>query len=544
MELKVWCDGIQRIVCGATESTTCQDVVFALAHATGQTGRFILIEKWKNNERVLAPSDHPILSLSKWGEYSNDVIFVLKKSGDLSSNTSTSTTNNQNRQATPKLSKKSESDLLQKRKRSLNMENIDNHHQQMTKSMSTLNNQMRNQSPQQLFQNVINNNNKNQESSISSHQNIEYLSLTRDVRNTIHHHQRRPSYHHNQMVVESLYGTLGRTKNRPKQPPPYQEAIAKSSLMNGIMFQQQQNGHHSDANTCTTNESLNSSHQMKQQQQSLPISLVSIHNRKIHQNPSEQNRFDENMDQQQLDEVDLVKQKWMEQELIIQRLESEQQLEQELEQVIRDGHNYQAEMREIKMKLADCENEVGRRRDEIYKLMSKIDNKFNTRQNSDEFDSTTENQQHSTMIERLKICIQEKEDKIHNQETDLQVMNDSLEHFDQTLLTKNQIVNELIERIKEANVEGLELQQNVTTTTAANLPPSATVSQIDGDTIADEQQQQRILMAGFINDKRHDNNQTIKLSSSSMTTNRKIPVSLHELGNTVPTKRNPDGIWV
>lgn len=125
-------------------------------------------------------------------------------------------------------------------------------------------------------------------------------------------------------------------------------------------------------------------------------------------------------------------------------------------------------------------------------------------------------------------------------------MNDSLEHFDQTLLTKNQIVNELIERIKEANVEGLELQQNVTTTTAANLPPSATVSQID-DTIADEQQQQqqrRILMAGFINDKRHDNNQTIKLSSSSMTTNRKIPVSLHELGNTVPTKRNPDGIWV
>lgn len=122
-------------------------------------------------------------------------------------------------------------------------------------------------------------------------------------------------------------------------------------------------------------------------------------------------------------------------------------------------------------------------------------------------------------------------------------MNDSLEHFDQTLRNKNQIVNELIERIKEANVEGLELQQNVTTTTAANLPPSATVSQID-DTIADEQQQQRILMAGFINDKRHDNNQTIKLSSSSMTTNRKIPVSLHELGNTVPTKRNPDGIWV
>lgn len=38
MELKVWVEGIQRIVCGVTETTTCQDVVYALAHATGQTG--------------------------------------------------------------------------------------------------------------------------------------------------------------------------------------------------------------------------------------------------------------------------------------------------------------------------------------------------------------------------------------------------------------------------------------------------------------------------------------------------------------------------
>jgi len=58
MELKVWVEGIQRIVCGVTENTTCQDVVYALAHATGKTGRFTLIERWRNNERLLSPQEH------------------------------------------------------------------------------------------------------------------------------------------------------------------------------------------------------------------------------------------------------------------------------------------------------------------------------------------------------------------------------------------------------------------------------------------------------------------------------------------------------
>uniref|UniRef100_A0A0J9YYE4 Ras association domain family member 7 n=1 Tax=Homo sapiens TaxID=9606 RepID=A0A0J9YYE4_HUMAN len=33
MELKVWVDGIQRVVCGVSEQTTCQEVVIALAQA-------------------------------------------------------------------------------------------------------------------------------------------------------------------------------------------------------------------------------------------------------------------------------------------------------------------------------------------------------------------------------------------------------------------------------------------------------------------------------------------------------------------------------
>lgn len=37
-----------------------KDVVFALAHATGKSGRFTLIERWRSNERVLAPNENPL----------------------------------------------------------------------------------------------------------------------------------------------------------------------------------------------------------------------------------------------------------------------------------------------------------------------------------------------------------------------------------------------------------------------------------------------------------------------------------------------------
>ncbi|XP_028603427.2 ras association domain-containing protein 8 [Podarcis muralis] len=81
MELKVWVDGVQRIVCGVTEITTCQEVVIALAQAIGRTGRYTLIEKWRDTERHLAPHENPIISLNKWGQYASDVQLVLRRTG-------------------------------------------------------------------------------------------------------------------------------------------------------------------------------------------------------------------------------------------------------------------------------------------------------------------------------------------------------------------------------------------------------------------------------------------------------------------------------
>ncbi|XP_063072946.1 ras association domain-containing protein 8b isoform X2 [Engraulis encrasicolus] len=81
MELKVWVDGVQRIVCGVTEVTTCQEVVIALAQAIGRTGRYTLIEKWRETERHLAPHENPVASLNKWGQYASDVQLVLQRTG-------------------------------------------------------------------------------------------------------------------------------------------------------------------------------------------------------------------------------------------------------------------------------------------------------------------------------------------------------------------------------------------------------------------------------------------------------------------------------
>lgn len=79
MEMRVWVDGNQRVVCGVKLTTTCQEIVFALAHATQQAGRFTMIEKWRNNERLLSPFEQPLVTLQRWGDHMNEVEFILRK---------------------------------------------------------------------------------------------------------------------------------------------------------------------------------------------------------------------------------------------------------------------------------------------------------------------------------------------------------------------------------------------------------------------------------------------------------------------------------
>lgn len=48
---------------------------------TGRTGRYTLVEKWRDTERHLAPNESPVASLNTWGQYAGDVQLVLHRTG-------------------------------------------------------------------------------------------------------------------------------------------------------------------------------------------------------------------------------------------------------------------------------------------------------------------------------------------------------------------------------------------------------------------------------------------------------------------------------
>ncbi|XP_075871963.1 ras association domain-containing protein 8-like isoform X2 [Nelusetta ayraudi] len=81
MELKVWVEGVARVVCGVSLATSCQDVVVALARATGRTGRYLLVLKLRGAERHLVADDHPVQLLAWLGQSATDVRFVLQRVG-------------------------------------------------------------------------------------------------------------------------------------------------------------------------------------------------------------------------------------------------------------------------------------------------------------------------------------------------------------------------------------------------------------------------------------------------------------------------------
>lgn len=83
-DLRVWVDGVERVVRGAHKDTTCENILLALANATGKLGRFALLEKWRDLERILPREAKPIKCLQMWGKQASEVKFVLKLMKDKS----------------------------------------------------------------------------------------------------------------------------------------------------------------------------------------------------------------------------------------------------------------------------------------------------------------------------------------------------------------------------------------------------------------------------------------------------------------------------
>lgn len=79
--MKVWVEGVVRVVCGLSLNTSCQDVVIALAQAIGQTGRYILIMNLRGTERQLLKDDCPLKEVAQLGQQASDVHFILRRNG-------------------------------------------------------------------------------------------------------------------------------------------------------------------------------------------------------------------------------------------------------------------------------------------------------------------------------------------------------------------------------------------------------------------------------------------------------------------------------
>ena len=58
MDLRVYVDGIARIICDLTRTTTVHDIIIALAQYKGKAGRYSLIERAPDGtQRTLSPNE-------------------------------------------------------------------------------------------------------------------------------------------------------------------------------------------------------------------------------------------------------------------------------------------------------------------------------------------------------------------------------------------------------------------------------------------------------------------------------------------------------
>ncbi|CAF0805586.1 unnamed protein product [Rotaria sp. Silwood1] len=69
MDLRVYVDGVARIICDLTRTTTVHDIIIALAQYKGKTGRYSLIERAPDGtQRTLSPNEftHELINHPDW----------------------------------------------------------------------------------------------------------------------------------------------------------------------------------------------------------------------------------------------------------------------------------------------------------------------------------------------------------------------------------------------------------------------------------------------------------------------------------------------
>jgi len=76
MDLRVYVDGVARIICDLTRTTTVHDIIIALAQYKGKAGRYSLIQRAPDvTQRTLSPNELTCSLI-----HHSDWIYILRQS--------------------------------------------------------------------------------------------------------------------------------------------------------------------------------------------------------------------------------------------------------------------------------------------------------------------------------------------------------------------------------------------------------------------------------------------------------------------------------
>ncbi|XP_050298149.1 ras association domain-containing protein 8 [Anthonomus grandis grandis] len=487
MELKVWVEGIQRIVCGVTESTSCQDVVFALAHATGKSGRFTLIERWRNNERQLAPQENPMKILLKWGEYSNDVQFIFQRSDS-------------------------------------NKNNPPNNRPKPLSTLNPLSQQQALNEPQKDLQEKSFETNK--QTITGSPENVGVVKGIQQVK-AVHLEVREPYSNHSphsspkkssycgsdvsDRTLESPSHRVAPPYKDPPAPPPYRDPPPPSSNVNSDRFKKNifQEAHKA-ANNWSDNKIRLPENGLYNAQYRELIALINYQREKLNSQQADITKFDaeivfwEGKEREKQLQLDFIAQEIVkinnQTKTNKDQIQALTYIEEESEIVKQQEKTLKSELTLLRSKLANCETELLQCKNKMRLLMDELQMEQRICSKKSESRKQVER---GILLELERI---QKDIELAKQSSDLhhftaENLKKEVAQLEISIIEKKKQVEQLVNEMKEANLQSLSISA-----------PSEDLRQI--------------------------------VEGPAKGTTRKMIGSPRQLENAVPTSKNPHGVWV
>jgi len=131
------------------------------------------------------------------------------------------------------------------------------------------------------------------------------------------------------------------------------------------------------------------------------------------------------------DEMEMVHKLWLDQEMMIDKLD-QQKLDEELDELVAEAKNYEEEVLIMKKKLSNCEGDIADCRQKIAKLMNKLEESHKCAKLND-----LEKEENDRLItDQIKIAIRDK-----NKELELQVFHIMISNLKPYFSSAHSLIN-------------------------------------------------------------------------------------------------------